>query len=108
VGMDRGSVIQMLTEAGCVAADEEADELLAAACGDSDVLDDLITRRRNGEPVAWLTGSVTFCGIKLFVAPGVYVPRWQTEPLARRAATLLPVAGVAVDLCTGTGAIAAS
>jgi release factor glutamine methyltransferase len=97
----------MLTEAGCIAASDEADELIRAAAGDPDVLDDLVSRRINGEPIAWLTGAVTFCGIRLFVAPGVYVPRWQTEPLARRAATLLPPAGVAADLCTGVGAIAA-
>ncbi len=97
----------MLTEAGCIAAGEEADELIRAAAGDPDVLDDLVSRRTNGEPIAWLTGAVTFCGVELLVAPGVYVPRWQTEALARRAATLLPVAGVAVDLCTGVGAIAA-
>ena len=34
------------------------------------------------------------------------MPRWQTEPLARRAASLLLPGGVAVDLCTGSGAIA--
>jgi len=66
-----------------------------------------VSRRTDGEPIAWLTGAVTFCGVRLFVAPGVYVPRLQTEPLARRAVTLLPPAGVAVDLCTGAGAIAA-
>jgi release factor glutamine methyltransferase len=90
-----------------VAAGEEADELIAAAAGDPGVLDALVSRRAGGEPLAWLTGAVTFCGVELSVAPGVYVPRWQTEPLARRAAALLPAAGVAVDLCTGTGAIAA-
>jgi len=98
---------QILTEAGCIAASEEADELIHAAAGDSDVLEDLVARRTSGEPIAWLTGAVTFCGIGLFVAPGVYVPRRQTEPLARRAMTLLPSAGVAADLCTGVGAIAA-
>ena len=107
VPLDRVSVTQILTEAGCIAACEEADELLQAAGGDSDALYDLVSRRTNGEPIAWLTGAVTFCGARLFVAPGVYVPRWQTEPLARRAATLLPLAGVAADLCTGAGAIAA-
>ncbi len=94
-------------EAGCVAAGEEADELIRAAAGDPDILDDLVSRRANGEPIAWLTGTVTFCGLTLFVAPGVYVPRTQTEPLAERAGTLLPSLGVAADLCTGAGAIAA-
>jgi release factor glutamine methyltransferase len=105
--LGRVSVTQMLTEAGCIDAREEAHELLRAAAGDPGVLDDLVTRRTNGEPIAWLTGAVTFCGVRLFVAPGVYVPRRQTEPLARRAATLLPSEGVAADLCTGVGAIAA-
>jgi release factor glutamine methyltransferase len=105
--LDRASVTRMLAKAGCVAPGEEADELLQAAAGDQDVLHDLVARRTNGEPIAWLTGSVSFCGVELLVSPGVYVPRWQTEPLARRAAALLPPAGVAVDLCTGAGAIAA-
>lgn len=107
VRLDRVSVTRVLTEAGCIAAGEEADELIQAAAGDPDVLDNLVSRRTNGEPIAWLTGAVTFCGVRLFVSPGVYVPRWQTEPLARRAVTLLPPAGVAVDLCTRVGAIAA-
>jgi release factor glutamine methyltransferase len=105
--LDRSSVTQILEEAGCVAARDEADELIQAAAGDPRVLDDLVSRRTRGEPIAWQTGAVTFCGLRLYVAPGVYVPRRQTEPLARRAASLLPPAGVAADLCTGVGAIAA-
>jgi release factor glutamine methyltransferase len=105
--MDRVSLTRTLADAGCIAAREEADELIQAAAGHGDVLDRLVSRRLKGEPIAWLTGAVTFCGIRLFVAPGVYVPRWQTEPLARRAAALLPAAGLAADLCTGVGAIAA-
>lgn len=71
------------------------------------MLASLVARRSDGEPLAWVTGTVTFCGIELSVAPGVYVPRPQTEPLVRRAVELLPPRGVAIDLCTGTGAIAA-
>jgi release factor glutamine methyltransferase len=48
-----------------------------------------------------------FCGRWLDVAPGVYVPRVQSEELARRAGRLLPEHGRAADLCTGAGAIAA-
>lgn len=105
--LDRPSVTRTLTEAGCVAAHEEARELIEAAGGDPEVLSALVSRRTEGEPLAWLTGAITFCGLTLSVAPGVYVPRWQTEPLARRAAGHLPPGGVAVDLCTGAGAIAA-
>ncbi len=104
---DRTSVARVLAEAGCIAAAEEADELVHAAAGDVGALRRLVSRRTGGEPLAWLTGTVTFCGVELCVAPGVYVPRWQTEPLARRAASLLPSEGTAVDLCTGAGAVAA-
>ncbi len=105
--LDHSSVTRMLAEAGCVAAGAEADELMRAASGDPVVLHHMVTRRTLGEPLAWLIGSVTFCGVDVFVAPGVYVPRPQTESMARRAAALLPPGGVAVDLCTGAGAVAA-
>ena|ERR1700722_108297 len=101
------AVAQVLSQAGCVAAFEEAEELIEAAAGDPAVLEVLLDRRTDGEPLAWLTGSVNFCGIQLLVDRGVYVPRWQTEPLAMRAAGLLPPKGVAVDLCAGAGPIAA-
>ena len=100
------ALTRLLEAAGCVAADEEAQELLAAAPGAGD-LDAMLARRLSGEPIAWITGRVLFCGLELAVAPSVYVPRWQSEPLARRAAELLPPAGVGVDLCTGSGAIGA-
>ncbi len=96
----------LLSDAGFVAAQEEADELLACAAGDVRLLDALVRRRLTGEPLAWITGSVSFCGLEIRVDPGVYVPRRQSESLARRAVERLPTNGVAIDLCTGTGAIA--
>ena len=95
-----------LSSAGFVAADEEAGELTARAAGDADLLESLVARRLTGEPLAWITGSVSFCGLDVLVHPGVYVPRWQTEPLARRAVERLAAKGTAIDLCTGAGAIA--
>ena len=106
MGFDRSSVATILAAAGCIAPTQEADELIAAAGGDAHLLADLVTRRTAGEPIAWLTGGTIFCDVRIAVEPGVYVPRWQTEPLARRAAALVPPGGVAVDLCTGAGAIA--
>ena len=90
--------------AGCVAAAEEAAELLDAA-PDSATLDAWLDRRARGEPLAWITGRIVFCGRIVQVDPGVFVPRPQTEELARRAARLLDGRRVA-DLCTGSGAIA--
>jgi release factor glutamine methyltransferase len=100
------AVVHRLVAAGCVAAGEEAAELLAAA-PDEPTLEAWLCRREQGEPLAWITSTVLFCGLTLHVAPGVYVPRIQSEELARRAATLLTANGRAVDLCTGTGAVAA-
>jgi len=100
-------VINRLTAAGCVAAQEEAEELLAKAPDDA-TLEDWIRRRERGEPIAWITGTLQFCGHTLRIDPGVYVPRLQSQELARRAATLLSGSGGPVaDLCTGVGAIAA-
>src|SRR4051812_8100047 len=103
---DADGLTALLARAGFVAADEEADELLAAAGGDSARLQRLVERRLTGEPLAWITGGVVFCDIDVRVDPGVYVPRWQSEPLALRAAERLPPEGTAIDLCTGAGAIA--
>ncbi|HEV3265347.1 MAG TPA: HemK/PrmC family methyltransferase [Acidimicrobiales bacterium] len=95
-----------LRAAGCIAPDEEAEELAACAQGDDEALAALVERRSTGEPLAWITGSARFCGCQIAVTAGVYVPRWQTEPLAERAAELLPPDGRAIDLATGSGAIA--
>lgn len=104
--IERRALVARLAVAGCVAPDEEAEELQAAAAGDPGRLARLLARRLNGEPLAWLTGRVSFAGHVVRVERGVYVPRWQSEPLARRAAARLPETGRAVDLCTGSGAVA--
>lgn len=103
---DAAALATMLARAGFVSPAEEAAELLARAAGDVEVLDSLVARRLTGEPLAWITGRTWFCGLEIQVEPGVYVPRWHSEPLARRAAERLPADGTAIDLCTGTGAIA--
>jgi release factor glutamine methyltransferase len=106
VPSDLAGLTQLLASEGFVAAEEEADELLARAAGDRSLLDGLVARRLTGEPLAWITGRELFCGIEVRVDPGVYVPRWQSEQLARRAVARLPADGTAIDVCTGCGAIA--
>jgi release factor glutamine methyltransferase len=103
---DHAAVSATLARAGCLASEEEATELIAAAGGDPERLAVFVERRVSGEPTAWIVGQVRFCGRTVRVHPGVYVPRWQTESLAGRAAALLPEEGVAIDVCTGSGAIA--
>jgi release factor glutamine methyltransferase len=91
---------------GCVAPAEEADALFRASDEGVGGIEELVVRRLGGEPLAWITGSVVFGGVRVHVDPGVFVPRPQTEAMAKRAASLLPDAGIAVDLCTGSGAVA--
>jgi release factor glutamine methyltransferase len=99
-------VVSRLAAAGCVAPDEEARELQHDA-PDHATLEARLRRREAGEPLPWITGRVDFGGVLLHVDPGVYVPRPQSQELARRAAAWLPPHGFAVDLCTGCGALAA-
>lgn len=94
-----------LAAAGCIAAGEEAVDLIAAAVDEAH-LEALVARRELGEPLAWITGTTAFCQQHVRVLPGVYVPRFQSEELARLAASVLPPHGWALDLCTGSGAVA--
>jgi release factor glutamine methyltransferase len=100
------AIAARLRAAGCIAAKDEAVALVAAA-PDRATLVAAVQRRERGEPLAWITGTVPFCGRSLHIAPGVFVPRIHTEELARRAAYLVPMNGRALDLCTGIGAVAA-
>jgi release factor glutamine methyltransferase len=100
------ALADLLAREGFLAAEEEARALVASAAGDVELLAGLVERRLTGEPLAWITGHTTFCDLTVQIDHGVYVPRWLTEPLARRAAERLPANGSAVDLCTGSGAIA--
>ena len=103
----RARAISRLADGGFVAPEAEADALIAVSREGAGSIDELIARRLEGEPLAWITGSVSFCGLRLHVDPGVFVPRPHTEALARRAVEVLPDDGIAVDLCTGCGAVAA-
>ncbi len=96
-----------LRRAGCLAPEEEAELLARHADGDGRRLAVLVERRREGEPLAWILGWAEFCGQRISVRSGVYVPRPQTEPLVLAAVERLPERGCAVDLCTGSGAIPA-
>ncbi len=76
------------------------------AGGDATTLQCWAKRRQDGEPLEWLIGFTVFLGHRVYVERGVYVPRPQSELIARRAIEVLPDLGTAADLCTGSGAIA--
>lgn len=66
----------------------------------------LFTRRHAGEPVAYLLGQREFYGLLFAVNPSVLIPRPETELLVELAVARLPAGGQALDLGTGSGAIA--
>lgn len=80
-----------------------------ALSGDqADVFVALATRRRDGEPIAYLTGVREFWGLPLVVSPAVLIPRPETEALVELALARLPLHHETrvLDLGTGSGAIA--
>lgn len=72
--------------------------------------DDLLTRRGNGEPVAYLVGYREFFGHRFLVSPVTLIPRPDTELLVETALAELDTQAplTVADLGTGTGAIAIS
>ena len=119
-GDTRDLLIQDLRLAGCVYAEDEADAVLAEFTrsppgvaqpvpGGSDALiRDYVERRRMGEPSEYILGWAEVAGIRVRVGPGVFIPRTWSESLVLRAINLLERLshGTAVDLGTGSGALA--
>ena len=74
----------------------------------------LVGERARRIPLQHRTGTAAFRGLTLAVGPGVFVPRPETEEVAGaavEAVRLIAASGRAplvVDLCTGSGAIAAA
>jgi release factor glutamine methyltransferase len=99
-------VIERLRAAGCVFAEDEA-RLLAAEAPSPVALQQLVERRVAGEPLEQVLGWAEFCGLRLAVEPGVFVPRRRTELLVRSAAARCRPGDLVVDLCCGVGAIMA-
>lgn len=78
---------------------------LPAAAGWS--FQQLIRRRLQGEPVAYIRGHQEFWSLLLEVTPAVLIPRPETELVVERTLALLrPEATAMADLGTGSGAIA--
>lgn len=126
-------IVTMLRAAGCVFAEDEARLLVSAAQTPAD-LAAMVDRRVGGLPLEHVLGWAEFCGLRIAVDPGVFVPRRRTEFLVQQAtalalraagpadrpATLVrPAVGppvqalvrpraVVVDLCCGSGAMGAA
>jgi release factor glutamine methyltransferase len=115
-------VRSILESSGVVFAQQEVRWLLEAATGSrstqliGEELDErtveevleLARRRATGEPLQYITGVAGFRHLELAVGPGVLIPRPETEMVVERALEHLPKEGIAVDVGTGSGAIALS
>ncbi|MEH0938841.1 putative protein N(5)-glutamine methyltransferase [Micromonospora psammae] len=102
---DRPALVGRLRAAGCVFAEDEA-ELLIAAADSPEALTALADRRVAGQPLEYLLGWAEFCGLRVAVDAGVFVPRGRTALLVEAAAAVAGPAPAVVDLCCGSGAIA--
>ncbi|MFU8850331.1 putative protein N(5)-glutamine methyltransferase [Micromonospora sp. SL1-18] len=102
---DRPALVARLRAAGCVFAEDEADLLIAAA-DSTEALTDLVDRRVAGLPLEHLLGWAEFCGLRVAVDPGVFVPRARTALLVSAAAVVAGPAPALLDLCCGSGAAA--
>lgn len=98
------STVAALRAAGCVFAEDEA-RLLLDAAAEGASLDALVRRRVAGEPLELILGWAELAGVRVAVAPGVFVPRQRTRLLVEQAAALAVAGSVVVDLCCGTGAV---
>jgi release factor glutamine methyltransferase len=105
--LDPTAVVAKLRAAGCVFAEDEAKLLLEAAETPED-LAAMVEARAAGQPVEHVLGWAEFCGLRIAVEPGVFVPRQRTEFLVRQAAALARPGAVVVDLCCGSGALGAA
>jgi release factor glutamine methyltransferase len=97
-------LVGRLRAAGCVFAEEEA-ALLVDAAGSPGELEEMIVRRVAGLPLEHIVGWAEFCGLRIAVEPGVFVPRRRTELLVEEAVALASPGAVVLDLCCGSGAI---
>jgi release factor glutamine methyltransferase len=113
--LPRSVIVTRLRAAGCVFAEDEAELLISTAPTPAD-LATMVDRRVEGLPLEHVLGWAEFCGLRIAVNPGVFVPRRRTEFLARQATALVDSTGqdparprtVVVDLCCGSGAVGAA
>lgn len=102
-----GPLVARLRRAGCAFAEDEA-VLLAEAAPSGEEREVLVRRRLGGEPLEQVLGWAGFCGLRVAVGPGVFVPRQRTRLLAEAAAARVRATeppAVVVDLCCGSGAV---
>lgn len=102
-----------LASGRALSVESACDEVLPALDGvQREDLDELISRRVSGVPLAHLTGRQRFMGLDLLAGPQALIPRRETELLGQTAAARLRRLAdehadvTAIDVCTGCGNLA--
>lgn len=67
-----------------------------------------VARLLDAEPLQYVTGTAFFCGHPFHVAPGVLIPRPETEWIVDTAVNLVTSSPRILDIGTGSGCIATS
>lgn len=101
-------IVARLRASGSVFAEDEAALLIHEYRMDATALEHAVQRRAAGEPLEVIVGWAEFHGLRLAVAPGVFVPRPRSEFLVDHAIALARPGDVLLDLCCGVGALAAA
>lgn len=101
---DLDRIVVRLRGSGSVFAEDEA-ELLFAEARTPHELEAMVEQRVAGLPLEVIVGWADFCGLRIMVEPGVFVPRRRTEVIVREAAAVASPDAVVLDLCCGTGAV---
>ncbi|MEH7416817.1 putative protein N(5)-glutamine methyltransferase [Neobacillus drentensis] len=96
-----------LRSEGCIFAEEETQLLISEADSIEDLMS-MVEIRASGLPLEYVLGFTNFCGLRIEVEQGVFVPRQRTEFLVQQAQTLTFISDIVVDLCCGSGAVGAA
>ncbi|MDQ6597668.1 putative protein N(5)-glutamine methyltransferase [Bacillus salipaludis] len=100
-------IIDRLRSEGCIFAEEETQLLISEASSIEDLMK-MVEIRASGLPLEYVLGFTTFCGLRILVERGVFVPRQRTGFLVQQAEALTRIGNIVVDLCCGSGAVGAA
>lgn len=101
------SIIDRLRSEGCIFPEEET-QLLISEAGSIEDLMNLVEIRASGLPLEYVLGFTKFCGLRIEVERGVFIPRPRTEFLVQQAKVLTRPYDIVLDLCCGSGAVGAA
>ena len=105
--VELSGVVERLRASGCVFAEDEA-ALIMQTARDAAQVTAMVDQRVAGLPLEHVLGWASFCGLRIAVDPGVFIPRRRTEFLVAEALRVTAPDAVVLDLGCGSGALGAA